>query len=134
MHLGWFEQGIGFLSPARAVGGRRRLLKPGAFLLRCLLLLLLLSSAPASAEALGAAIVLAYLNLHAGALVLALALLVVALLLWFGSRLRGELARRQSIENEAADAKRRLNAILNNAGVGVLLADGQGRFVDVNYH
>ena len=51
MHLGWFEQGIGFLSPARAVGGRRRLLKPGAFLLRCLLLLLLLSSAPASAEA-----------------------------------------------------------------------------------
>ena len=50
----------------------------------------------------------------------------------FWSRLRQETARRQSTENDAADAKRRLNAILNNAGVGVLLADGQGRFVDIN--
>ncbi len=50
----------------------------------------------------------------------------------FWRRLRQETAWRQSTENDAADAKRRLNAILNNAGVGVLLADGQGRFVDVN--
>ena len=50
----------------------------------------------------------------------------------FWRRSRQEIARRQSTENDAADAKRRLNAILNNAGVGVLLADGQGRFVDVN--
>ena len=133
MHLGWFEQGVGFPSPAHAVGGQRRLLKPGAFLLRGLLLLVLSWSAPASAEVPGTAFVLSQFNPHAGALVLALTLLVVALLLCFGSRLRGERARRQSIENEAADAKRRLNAILNNAGVGVLLADGQGRFVDVNY-
>ena len=80
MHLGWFEQGVGFPFPAHAVGGQRRLLKPGAFLLRGLLLLVLSWSAPASAEVPGTAFVLSQFNPHAGALVLALTLLVVALL------------------------------------------------------
>ena len=49
----------------------------------------------------------------------------------FWRRLRQETAWRQSTENDAADAKRRLNAILNNAGVD-LLADTMKKTIDVN--
>ena len=69
---------------------------------------------------------------NAGVIVLVVVFLAIAAVIYFRRQLRQEIARGLSTDNDAADAKRRLNAILNNAGVGVLLADGQGRFVDVN--
>ncbi len=50
----------------------------------------------------------------------------------FSRKMRQEVARRQRVEIDAADEKNRLNAILSNAAVGVLLADRHTRHVDVN--
>lgn len=49
-----------------------------------------------------------------------------------GRRLRQEIVRRESIEKAAIEEKRRLNDILDNSRVGVLLADRNSRHVDVN--
>ena len=78
------------------------------------------------------ALVLRHINENAG--IAAFAVFLVAALFSFHLKrqLRCEIGKRQSMEKESAEAKSRLNAILNNAGVGILLADGQGRHVDVN--
>jgi len=47
-------------------------------------------------------------------------------------KLHLEVVRRQTIENAAIEEKRRLNDILDNSRVGVLLADRHSRHVDVN--
>lgn len=47
-------------------------------------------------------------------------------------KLRRQNARHRQLEIEAAEERGRLNAILNNAGVGVLLADRHTQHVDVN--
>lgn len=46
--------------------------------------------------------------------------------------LRREEGRRRQVEVDADDERSRLNAILNNAGVGVLIAERNARLVDVN--
>lgn len=70
---------------------------------------------------------------HTGMLIF-LILAVGALSIFVLNRqLRRELAKRRQSEVEAIEARSRLNAILNNAGVGVLLADSQARHVDVNH-
>ena len=60
--------------------------------------------------------------------------LVVATLfaIRFKLQLRNEAARLKQLESEAAEEKNRLNAILSNAGVGIMLADRYARHVDVN--
>lgn len=62
---------------------------------------------------------------------LATGLLIALVLHW---RLRREVARRRDVEFAAVEERSRLNAILNNAGVGVLLADRASLHVDVNRH
>ena len=47
--------------------------------------------------------------------------------------LRREIERRIKVEVESEVERARLNAILNKAGVGVMLVDRQHRLVDVNY-
>ena len=62
-----------------------------------------------------------------------LALLLVTLLaIRFKLQLRNEALQREQLETEATEEKNRLNAILNNAGVGIMLADRYARHVDVN--
>ena len=62
-----------------------------------------------------------------------LALIVVTLLaIRLKLQLRSEAARLKQLETEAAEEKSRLNAILSNAGVGIMLADRYARHVDVN--
>jgi len=62
-----------------------------------------------------------------------LALVVVTLFaIRFKLQLGNEAARREQLETEAAEEKNRLNAILSNAGVGIMLADRYARHVDVN--
>lgn len=48
------------------------------------------------------------------------------------NNLRREIVRRRQIETDAIDERSRLNAILNNAGVGVMIAGRNERLVDVN--
>lgn len=47
-------------------------------------------------------------------------------------QLRNEMVRRKQVEIEATEERNRLNAILSNAGVGIMLADRYARHVDVN--
>ncbi len=62
-----------------------------------------------------------------------LAFVVVALFAFrFQLRLRCEVVRRKQVEIEATEERNRLNAILSNAGVGIMLADRYARHVDVN--
>ena len=58
--------------------------------------------------------------------------LCVAMIVVLARRLRGETIKRQKVENEAAEEKRRLNDILDNSRIGVLLVDRHSRHVDVN--
>ena len=58
--------------------------------------------------------------------------LSVCCLLVVSLKLRQEMRNRRQMELESSEKKRRLKAILVNAGVGILLIDRLGRFVDVN--
>ena len=93
---------------------------------------LLLQGRIAYAALPGTAFVSSHVIEALGLIVFVLLLIVASLAFFFNRRLHREVVKRKSIEKEADEAKSRLNAILNNAGVGVLLADGQGRYVDVN--
>jgi len=63
---------------------------------------------------------------------LAFSLAALALLVVY-RRARSEGLRRQRIQLEADRERERLNAILNRAGVGVLLLESDGRLFDVNH-
>lgn len=63
---------------------------------------------------------------------MAFALAAFALLVVYRSA-RSEVRRRQQIELETELERERLNAILNRAGVGVLLLEADGRLFDVNH-
>lgn len=58
--------------------------------------------------------------------------LVVMLVLVLVHRLHREIARRKQAESATVRERGRLNAILNNSGVGVVLVDRNARYVDVN--
>jgi diguanylate cyclase (GGDEF)-like protein/PAS domain S-box-containing protein len=49
-----------------------------------------------------------------------------------GWRLRREIALRRQVESRAISERSRLNAILDNAGVGVMITDRNARHIDVN--
>lgn len=94
--------------------------------------LLLLSSTGAHAQELVSTTNWDRLDDNAGMAVLLLFAACVIFIFVLSRQLRREVARRQQIEIKATDERSRLNAILNNAGVGVLLADRHARHVDVN--
>jgi diguanylate cyclase (GGDEF)-like protein/PAS domain S-box-containing protein len=58
--------------------------------------------------------------------------LIVLLIVFLVHRLQREIARRKQAESATVRERGRLNAILNNSGVGVLLVDRNARYVDVN--